>query len=80
MCKAKGKIVSATVVDHIIPLRQAPELRLDPANLQPLCNYCHNSTKRREENKTRPPTMRVGADGLPVNENHPFYTGSRVVN
>ena len=41
-CKAKGLIVGATEVDHITPVRQAPERRLDPSNIQSLCRSCHS--------------------------------------
>ncbi len=32
----------ATVADHIIPLRQRPDLRLKPENGQGLCHWHHN--------------------------------------
>jgi 5-methylcytosine-specific restriction protein A len=32
----------ATVVDHIKPIAEAPELRLDPSNLRALCKPCHD--------------------------------------
>lgn len=32
----------AQTADHIIPIREAPERRLDPTNLQPLCLPCHH--------------------------------------
>lgn len=31
----------ATEVDHIVPIREAPELRLDMANLQSACKACN---------------------------------------
>lgn len=49
MCKRAGIITAASVVDHITPIRQAPELRLDASNLQSLCAKCHNSAKQRHE-------------------------------
>lgn len=42
MCKAEGRITLAQVVDHIVPIAQAPELRLDQSNCQPLCHHHHN--------------------------------------
>ena len=30
------------VVDHVIPVEQAPGLALDYNNTQSLCNFCHN--------------------------------------
>ncbi|MCV3766478.1 HNH endonuclease [Rhizobium sp. TRM95796] len=49
MCAAMGKTTPATVADHIIPIRLAPDRRLDPSNLQPLCAFHHNSVKQKQE-------------------------------
>lgn len=38
----------ATQVDHIIPIRQRPDLRLVAANLQALCSSCHSAKTWRE--------------------------------
>lgn len=43
MCGAEGRIVPATVVDHIQPISVRPELRLDDGNLQALCQAHHNA-------------------------------------
>jgi len=48
-CKRCGE--PATVVDHIIPVRQAPHRRLDPSNLQSLCTNHHSSAKQSEERR-----------------------------
>ena len=42
-CKKEGRDTPATVCDHIIELKAAPHLRLDPSNIQPLCSKCHNA-------------------------------------
>ena len=41
-CQAEGKIVPATVVDHIIPHRGDQRLFWDQANWEPLCKECHD--------------------------------------
>jgi 5-methylcytosine-specific restriction protein A len=41
-CRANGKVVVATVVDHIQDIVDRPDLRLEESNLQPLCRRCHN--------------------------------------
>ena len=41
-CRDEGRVTRAEMVDHIVPVRQAPERRLDRANLQPLCRPCHH--------------------------------------
>jgi 5-methylcytosine-specific restriction protein A len=40
-CLARGEIKAATLVDHIVPVRVAPERRLDKTNLQSLDDACH---------------------------------------
>ncbi len=46
-CQAKGMLVAATVVDHVVPLKDGGA-RFDRANLQPLCVSCHNRKTARE--------------------------------
>lgn len=41
-CEINGKLVPATVVDHIIDMNIDPEKCLDINNLQSLCVNCHN--------------------------------------
>lgn len=41
-CKEKGRLVPATVVDHIKPHRGDPDLFWDEKNWQPLCKSCHD--------------------------------------
>lgn len=48
-CAEVGITTLACHVDHIEPLSKRPDLRLDPNNLQPLCEYHHNVVKAREE-------------------------------
>lgn len=42
-CKSRNKIVSAAVVDHIIPHRGDSSLFWDESNWQALCKSCHDS-------------------------------------
>jgi 5-methylcytosine-specific restriction enzyme A len=48
MCERLGKETRARMVDHIQPICDAPERRLDPSNLQSLCWPCHNRKTQRE--------------------------------
>lgn len=41
-CSEDGLLQEAQVVDHIVPISEAPELRLDPDNLRSLCKRCHD--------------------------------------
>ena len=41
-CKADGKVVAASVVDHIVPHRGDSKLFWNTDNWQALCQRCHN--------------------------------------
>ena len=49
-CLRDGRVTAATLVDHIIPISQAPDLRLVRSNLQALCASCH-ARKTQAESK-----------------------------
>ncbi len=40
-CRKKGRYARANTVHHIIHLKDAPELALDPNNLESVCRECH---------------------------------------
>lgn len=42
LCKRYGRMVQATMVHHIKPLDEYPELGLVNSNLISLCDSCHN--------------------------------------
>lgn len=46
MCKANGRFVEATVVDHIVPHRGNQKLFWDKNNWQALCKPCHDKKNR----------------------------------
>lgn len=48
LCFNNGLDVFAHEVDHIIPLKKAWHLRLDPHNLQSLCRSCHAKKRSME--------------------------------
>ena len=48
-CKAEGKYVKATVVDHIIPHRGDPILFWKESNWQPLCKHHHDRKTMTED-------------------------------
>jgi 5-methylcytosine-specific restriction protein A len=43
MCLAQGLTVAMAEVDHIVKVRDRPDLRLVDANLQSLCKPCHSA-------------------------------------
>ena len=47
-CQAAGRVVSAMVVDHVVPHRGDPVLFWDEANWQGLCKPCHDVKTARE--------------------------------
>lgn len=40
-CLVEGVSTTATEPHHILKVNDRPDLRLEPANLIPLCHYCH---------------------------------------
>jgi 5-methylcytosine-specific restriction enzyme A len=48
-CARHGIEHPAQTLDHVIPIRNAPERRLDPTNLQPLCCPCHRAKTNRHD-------------------------------
>jgi 5-methylcytosine-specific restriction endonuclease McrA len=45
---------TADLVDHIQTIREAPNRRLDPKNLQALCTSCHSSWKQARDIRKAP--------------------------
>lgn len=52
-CLSIGVRTRATVLDHVVPVTEAPERVLDIKNLQPVCSRCHNVIKRQLETDWR---------------------------
>lgn len=48
MCKANGRFVEATVVDHIVPHRGNQKLFWSHSNWQALCKPCHDKKQERK--------------------------------
>lgn len=73
MCADLGKIVEATVVDHVVPHRGDMKLFWDRANWQSLCKICHDAHKQRSEKSGAV----VGCDlsGIPADPRHPWRVG-----
>lgn len=68
MHDALGKVVGATVVDHIKPHKGDEKIFFDANNLQSLCKPCHDSHKAKQENSG----VLVGNDtkGIPLDPQH----------
>lgn len=69
-CRAKGKVVPATVVNHRVPHKGDYALFADYLNLESTCEDCHNSTIQSEEKLGY--SKEIGTDGFPADPRHPF--------
>jgi 5-methylcytosine-specific restriction enzyme A len=47
-CRAHGRVVPATVVDHVVPHRGDQRLFWDESNWAPVCEPCHDAKTARE--------------------------------
>jgi 5-methylcytosine-specific restriction protein A len=47
-CRDQGRLVAATVVDHVVPHRGDPKLFWDGGNWAPACKTCHDAKTARE--------------------------------
>lgn len=45
----RKRITPAEVVDHIVPIRERPDLRLDWSNLRSMAKSCHDRRTAREQ-------------------------------
>ena len=53
----------AAIADHVEPLRKAPHLALEPANISMLHHACHSKKTAWDDYSTK---AEVNADGFPV--------------
>jgi 5-methylcytosine-specific restriction protein A len=51
VCEAEGRIVEATVVDHVIPHRGDQTLFWDRQNWRAICSPHHNSDAQKKDNE-----------------------------
>lgn len=59
-CRRRGYLCMAEEVDHIIPIQDEPDLRLEWSNLQALCRVHHKGWKAKMEGYAR----KIGAISL----------------
>jgi 5-methylcytosine-specific restriction protein A len=55
MCCVEGCTRRTEEVDHIESVRTHPHLRLDPANLRPMCRHHHSARTARDQSFGRGP-------------------------
>ena len=49
MCRAKGELVRADVIDHIVPVKVDMSLAFTISNLRALCHYHHNNVTQEQK-------------------------------
>lgn len=64
VCLIAGILMSATIVDHIIPHKGNRVLFLDPANHQSMCVTCHNVKTATEDGAFGRPVKAMGKGGV----------------
>jgi 5-methylcytosine-specific restriction protein A len=68
-CRERGIVTPATIADHVTPHRGDIN-KFWLGKLQSLCLDCHSNAKQFQENRGF--MKDVGADGFPIDPNHPF--------
>jgi 5-methylcytosine-specific restriction protein A len=61
-CLGKKRDKPSPHVDHIVPVKEDPSLKLELGNLRTLCHSCHSKVSAASK-ANRP---EIGADGYPV--------------
>lgn len=72
MCEHEGRVVAATVVDHIIPHKGDYKLMWDRSNWQSLCEQHHNRDKQSQDRGGDKQRNTIGINGRPTNASHPW--------
>ena len=72
-CRAAGKIVAATVVNHVVPHKGDMRLFSDPDNLESVCKPCHDGEIQHQERTGTTYSSATAGSGEPVDQEHPFY-------
>ncbi len=70
-CLDVGLYKPAEEVDHIVPVKRAPELWLERDNLRPLCKRCHYGVVAQEQRSGR--IRGHGRDGVPRRADHHWH-------
>ncbi len=70
-CEREGRVTESTIVDHVIPIDQRPDLRLERSNCESMCKAHHDAEKQQEDRRGF--STGVDASGWPRDPQHPFY-------
>lgn len=72
-CFRKKKLTPANIVHHIKPLKEFPELALDPDNLESICASCHNKEHPEKGRRQREPEKKRKARIVKVEANEEVW-------
>jgi 5-methylcytosine-specific restriction endonuclease McrA len=70
ICRGAGRVTPSTVVNHRKAHRGCWTLFKDTTNWQALCKPCHDSEGQSIDKRGH--SNRIGIDGWPVDDKHPF--------
>lgn len=70
LCLRRDRTTAGTVVHHKVPHRGDWSKFRDPSNLETACKSCHDGELQLKEKRGF--SNRVGLDGFPLDEEHPF--------
>jgi 5-methylcytosine-specific restriction protein A len=73
-CLAQGRTTPATVADHVEP-HGGDVRKFRTGRLRSSCKPCHD---RKWADDRRGYSTAIGADGYPVDQNHPAYRGEMI--
>jgi 5-methylcytosine-specific restriction enzyme A len=73
MCFPRGRLEPAVHVDHIVAIKDGGEAFPPLDGLMSLCLPCHNEKTFGKRDVFKG----CGADGLPLDQSHPFYGKER---
>jgi len=61
-------------VDHIVSIRENPELRLEPSNLRTFCKKHHSRRTVYDQgwHQGKRPASEIAPDGMPTDPDHPW--------
>jgi len=71
LCITKDRITPGTECHHKIDIADRPDLRLDPKNIQVLCQTCHNTISSETDAKMQPVQLKHTLEDQLQNLNKP---------
>ena len=72
-CAQHGRKTRSTIAHHSRAHRGNWALFIDPSNHEGWCKNCHDTVAQQTERLGY--STKIGADGMPLDRNHPFYGG-----